>query len=88
VLGHRLGVGNKVLLGYRDARHQFYLPAFRWVLENRLGGEVKRLRDEVDRRPVVLLDYETNGDVEDLSRPLSHAALVKYYLEDRWPNME
>jgi hypothetical protein len=33
----------------------------------------------------VLLDYETNGDVEDLSRPLSHAALVKHYLEEKWP---
>ena len=37
------------------------------------------------RRPVVLLDYETNGDVEDLSRPLSHAALVKCHLEGEWP---
>jgi hypothetical protein len=26
---------------------------------------------------VVLLDYSVNGDVEDESRPLSHAALVQ-----------
>jgi hypothetical protein len=37
------------------------------------------------RRPVVLLDDETNGDIEDLSRPLSHAALVALYVQGRWP---
>ena len=34
---------------------------------------------------VLLLDYETNQDVDDLTRPLSHASLVKYYLMDSWP---
>jgi hypothetical protein len=85
VLGHRMGVGSEVLLGYRDARHRIYLPAYRWVLENCLAAEVGRLRDEAAARTVVLLDYETNGDVEDLSSPLSHAALVKLFLEGRWP---
>jgi hypothetical protein len=28
VLGHRFGVGSDVLLGYRDARYQIYLPAY------------------------------------------------------------
>ena len=36
-------------------------------------------------RALVLLDYETNADVEDLSAPLSHAALVARYLEGAWP---
>ena len=85
VLGHRFGVGSDVLLGYRDARYRIYLPAYRWVVENRLAEEVKRLRDQVADRPVVLLDYETNGDVEDLSRPLSHAALVRFFLQEKWP---
>jgi O-acetyl-ADP-ribose deacetylase (regulator of RNase III) len=88
VLGHRFGVGSDLLLGYRDARCKIYLPAYRWVLENRLAAEVRRLRDEMAARPVVLLDYETNGDVDDLSRPLSHAALVKCYLEGKWPSAE
>jgi hypothetical protein len=83
VLGHRFGVGSPVLLGYRDARLRIYLPAYRWVLENRLAAEVGRLREEAAAGAVVLLGYETNGDVEDLSRPLSHAALVKLYLEGR-----
>jgi len=86
VLGHRFGVGSDVLLGYRDARMRIYLPAYRWVLENCLAAEVAKLRAEMALRMVVLLDYETNGDVEDLSSPLSHAALVKHYLEGKWPS--
>jgi hypothetical protein len=85
VLGHRFGMTSSVLLGYRDARLQIYLPAYRWVLENRLANELEQLRERVHRQTVVLLDYETNGNVEVLSRPLSHAALVKLYLQDRWP---
>ena len=85
VRGHRFGVGSAVLLNYRDARYRIYLPAYRWVLENCLTAEIGRLRGEGGSRSVVLLDYETNGDVEDLSRPLSHAALVKAYLEGSWP---
>src|SRR5262245_35150739 len=72
VLGHRFGVDSPVLLGYRDARRKIYLPAYRWVLENRLHDDVERLRTEAGRRTIVLLDYETNGDLDDLSSPLSH----------------
>lgn len=85
VLGHRPGLGRPGLLPYREARHRIYLPAYRWVLENRLRDEVARLRNELPARAVVLLDYETNGNVEDLSSPLSHAALIKLYLEENWP---
>lgn len=85
VRGHRFGVGSDELLGYHDARYRIYLPAYRWVLENRLAAEVGQLRALAAERTVVLLDYETNGDVDDLSRPLSHAALVKMYAEGIWP---
>jgi hypothetical protein len=85
VLGHRFGLGSGERLGYRDARYNIYLPAYRWVLENRLAAEVGRLREAAAAKAVVLLDYQTNGDVEDLSSPLSHAALVKHYLEGTWP---
>jgi hypothetical protein len=86
VRGHRHGVGSDVLLGYRDARYRIYLPAYRWVLENRLVAEVEQLREHARERTVVLLDYETNGDVDDLSSPLSHAALVKWFVEGSWPH--
>ena len=85
VRGHRFGVGSEVLLGYREARLQIYLPAYRWVLENRLSEQVAELRRLAAEQPLVLLDYETNDDVEDLSRPLSHAALVKCFLVGTWP---
>jgi hypothetical protein len=85
VRGHRFGPGSAELLGYRDARYRIYLPAYRWVLENRLSRELEVLRAQGIGQTVVLLDYETNADVEDLSSPLSHAALVKCYLEDTWP---
>ena len=29
----------------------------------------------------MLLDYETNGDVNDAGKPLSHASLVKAYVD-------
>ncbi len=86
VLGHRFGVGSDKLLNYRDARYKIYLPAFLWVLENPLSDYVEDLRSRARDGHVVLLDYETNGDIEDLSRPLSHAALVKCHLEGAWPS--
>ena len=85
VLGHRFGIGGDVLLGYREARVQIYLPAYRWVLENRLGELVGQLRARATREPLVLLDYETNGEENDLARPLSHAALTKTGVEGAWP---
>ncbi len=85
VRGHRFGVGSDVLLGYRDARRLIYLPAYRWVLVNRLASEVEQLAERVKSNSVVLLDYETNSDIDDLSRPLSHAVLVKHHLEGAWP---
>ena len=86
VRGHRYGPGSDVLLGYRDARYMIYLPAYRWVLENRLAAEVEQFREHSRDRTVVLLDYETNGDVDDLSAPLSHAALVRCFLDGNWPS--
>ncbi len=85
VLGHRLGVNGEVLLGYAQARRQIYLPAYLWVLEKNLAQLVDRLRTHAAQGTAVLLDYETNEDVDDLTRPLSHASLVKYYLMGSWP---
>lgn len=85
VRGHRFGAVSDLLLGYRDARYRIYLPAYRWVLENRLTHELEQLRAQSKARTVVLLDYETNADVDDLSAPLSHASLVKHFLDGTWP---
>ena len=85
VLGHREGIGGQRLLPYLEARRAIYLPSYRWVLDHRLQDQVAELKWLAEEHDVVLLDYETNGDVADLSRPLSHASLVKRYVEGDWP---
>jgi hypothetical protein len=85
ILGHRAGVDGTARLSYVEARKGIYLPLYRWVLENKLQSLVEDIRRLQATQPVVLLDYETNGNVEDPSSPLSHAALVKAYVERVWP---
>ena len=82
-LGHRWGTDG--LLGYGEARHALFLPLYRQLLEGPAADAVAALRALADGGDVVLLDYMTNCDVDDLSRPLSHAGLVGAWLEDRWP---
>lgn len=76
VRGHRAGLTGERLLDYRTARREIYLPTYRWVLENRLPDLVSELRELAVSSEVVLLDYTTNGDADDIGTPLSHAALV------------
>ena len=84
-LGHRKGVHGTELLGYIDARKQIYLPAYLWVLENKVQDLIKRLKIMSQSRMIVLLDYETNADVDNPRKPLSHASLVKAYIEGAYP---
>jgi hypothetical protein len=86
-LGHRAGVGGQELLSYLEARRLIYLPSYLWVLEHRLGAELQALSALAWTRPLVLLDYESNTDVMNASKPLSHAALVRAYLLSDWPHM-
>lgn len=85
VLGHQAGVSNRNLLGYREARYKIYLPAYRWVLDHCLQEELRMLRAQSQSATVVLLDYETNGEVDNLKSPLSHASLIVKHLENDWP---
>ncbi|WP_246178647.1 DUF6939 family protein [Actinomadura decatromicini] len=78
-LGHRLG---DRLFGYEEARRLIYLPTYSWMLDNRAADLVAELRELSRAKTVVLLDYTTNGDVSDLSKPLSHAALIARRIED------
>ncbi len=80
ILGHQAGIESTTLLAYAEARRAIYLPTYRWVLEGPLASLVEALRVLVERGPLVLLDYETNADVDDLRRPLSHASLLLRYL--------
>lgn len=87
-LGHRKGVLGKEILNYLDARMLIYLPSYKWVLEN--IDEVKkvicRIKERSQTHDIVLLDYNTNINVRNISAPLSHAALIKLYIEGDYPS--
>ncbi len=85
VRGH--AAGGQTLLSYLDARWLIYLPSYHHVLVGPGAGALDALRALPSRR-IVLLDYETNGDINDLSRPLSHAALVAQFLNASWPSRQ
>ena len=87
-LGHRKGTKGTELLDYIQARIQIYLPAYLWVLENKVQYIIERLRQASKEQDIVLLDYETNDDVLNSRKPLSHAYLVKAYVEGNYPTAE
>ena len=84
-LGHRKGVNGTELLGYIEARKQIYIPTYKWVLENKVANIIERLREASKTKTIVLLDYDTNADVENAKKPLSHASLIKAYVEGVYP---
>lgn len=85
VLGHRKGVYGKEILGYVEAKHQIYIPTYRWMLEHKAMDIIERLRKASETKTIVLLDYNTCCDVDDETKPLSHAYLVKAYAEGIYP---
>lgn len=87
-LGHRKGTEGIELLDYIQARIQIYLPAYLWVLENKVQYIIERIREASKEQDIVLLDYETNDDVLNSRKPLSHAYLVKAYVEGNYPTAE
>jgi hypothetical protein len=84
-LGHRKGVHGTELLSYIEARLQIYLPSYLWVLENKVSDIIEKLSKASQNEDIVLLDYETNCDVLNPKRPLSHAFLVKAFVEGNYP---
>jgi muconolactone delta-isomerase len=86
--GHRKGAYGKELLGYFEARMLIYLPTYKWVLDNvpEVHHVIERIKEQNKVQDIVLLDYNTNIDFRDASKPLSHAGLVKLYIEGRYPD--
>lgn len=80
VRGHQKGMSTSELLDYLTARRKIFLPAYEFVLREKTADLVKILRIESQHREVVLLDYETNCDIENLRKPLSHAGLIKRFI--------
>lgn len=85
VLGHRKCVHGTEILGYVEAKHHIYIPTYRWMLEHKTLDIIERLRKASETKTIVLLDYNTCCDVDDETKPLSHAYLVKAYAEGLYP---
>lgn len=85
--GHQKGTDSEELLNYFDARMEIYLPSYKWVLENipAVKNIVEKIAERSKTHDIVFLDYNTNDDYRDISTPLSHAGLVKLYIEGKYP---
>ena len=86
-LGHRKGIYGQELLDYLTARKQIYLPSYAWVLQNVTIKEIDLLVEIAKKSDLILLDYETNCDIENIRKPLSHAGLVKKYIDKKYPEI-
>ena len=86
--GHQKGINSTELLNYFDARMQIYLPSYKWVLDNvqEVHDVVMRIAERSKTHDIVFLDYNTNTEFRDISSPISHAGLVKLYIEGKYPD--
>mgnify|MGYP006928566831 CR=1 FL=1 len=86
--GHQKGLYSNELLDYFQARILIYLPTYEWMLENvdSVISLVKRISQRAKEKDLVFLDYNTNYDYKDTSSPLSHAGLLKLYIEGKYPH--
>lgn len=89
-LGHRYGVFSQTILNYADARRYIYIPSYKYVLDNvpEVHRIIEKIREEAKESDIVLLDYNLNPDNRDITKPLSHAELVKMYIEGRYPSRD
>lgn len=85
IIGHRKGVAGVEILNYIEAKRMIYIPTYKWMLENKAMDIINRLREASKTKTIVLLDYNTCSDVDDMKKPLSHAYLVKAYAESLYP---
>lgn len=80
VLGH-MYEGRTI--GYIESRKKIYIPMYNSVLE-RLEPVLADILQFASQHhgKLVLLDYETNTNINDGSKPLSHASLVAQALRE------
>jgi len=84
IIGHQKGTNSKEILNYYDAKKLIYLPTYKWVLENKLKDELEVIKELLKNSKVVFLDYNVNMELYN-DKPLSHANLVKLFLENNYP---
>ncbi len=72
--GHQFG---EQILDYVTARKQIYVPAYIYHVINNVFEKTKNdLETYLQSGDVFLFDVESNADIEDVSQPYSHAALL------------
>ena len=85
-IGHKYGINSSEILSYIDARKKIYIPTYFWVLKNKVFPLLEELYQISQTKDIVLLDYDTNSDVENSAKPLSHASLIKRFIEEKFDN--
>ena len=85
IIGHQRGVFCYDILDYLTAKHLIYIPTYKWMIENKCLDLIAALREISKRDDIILLDYNTCTDVDSKSHPLSHASLVRSYVEGIYP---
>lgn len=86
-LGHSKGVDGDDLLDYVSARKLIYVPSYYWMLEHKAKDEIDQLIQIAISNDLVLLDFDTNSDIANPKKPLSHASLIKTYIELKHPEL-
>ena len=89
-LGHQFGVFSQTILNYADARRYIYIPSYKYVLDNvpEVHRIIEKIKERAKESDIVLLDYNLNPDNRDITKPLSHAELLKMYIEGRYPTRD
>ena len=84
--GHKFG-DEKRLMKLEEARRRIYIPAYEWVLENKIDSEIieQFINNMYKGIPQYFYDYESNGTIsKDL--PLAHAAVLVRWLNSKVNN--
>jgi hypothetical protein len=87
VQGHQFGEN---LIGIIEAREKIYVPTYQYYVENCVPTQlIERILEEQQAgKQVLVYDVEKNGDLQDTSSPLSHAALLAMHLNLRIYNLD
>jgi hypothetical protein len=71
----------------KGAKNVVDVPTYYWMLENKATEEIEKLCNIVLSNDIVFLDFDTNSDIENLNKPLSHASLIKKFIELKHPQI-
>ena len=73
------------MLSLSQARESYFIPMYKWVLENKVHDLCKKLRQISQSRVVILLDDSCNHDIDKVSERLSYAFVAKEYIDGLSP---